>query len=59
MLMLSSNVDLFLFSRGLEIGTSRATFEVSHGLLTSVAAVLHAFYRNQKTDSYSLCKLLY
>lgn len=55
--MLSCNVDLFLFSRGLEIGTSRATFEVGHGLLTDVAAVLHAFYRNQKTDSYSLYKL--
>ena len=55
--MLSCNADLFLFSRGLEIGTSTATFEVGHGLLTDVAAALHAFYRNQKTDSYSLYKL--
>lgn len=57
--MLSCNADLFLFSRGLEIGTSTATFEVGHGLLTDVAAALHAFYGNQKTDSYSLYKLPY
>lgn len=57
--MLSCNADLFLFSRGLEIGTSTATFEVGHGLLTDVAAALHAFYRNQKTDSYRLYKLPY
>lgn len=57
--MLSCNADLVLFSRGLEIGTSTATFEVGHGLLTDVAAVLHARYGNQKTDSYSLYKLPY
>lgn len=46
---LSCNADLFLFSRGLKIGTSGATFEVGHGLLTDVAAVLHAFYRDPET----------
>lgn len=55
--MLSCNADLVLFSRGLEIGTSTATFEVGHGLLTDVAAVLHALHGNQKRDSYSLYKL--
>lgn len=55
--MLSCDAYLVLFVRGLEVGTSTATFEVGHGLLTDVAAVLHAFYRNQETDSYSLYKL--